>query len=83
MVMVLKVLFLSCFNFNFAHFTLKCSAVTEDANRAIEEKNGSSVGGRKIVVKHAMQRAPLEQRRPKTSQGLKECFTLYYYVILH
>ncbi|PON77404.1 Splicing factor-like protein [Trema orientale] len=44
-------------------------AVTEDANRAIEVKNGSSVGGRKIVVKHAMHRAPLEQRRSKTSQA--------------
>lgn len=45
------------------------SAVTDDANRAIELKNGSSVGGRKIGVKHAMHRAPLEQRRSKASQG--------------
>ncbi|KAK4757226.1 hypothetical protein SAY87_007353 [Trapa incisa] len=47
-------------------------AVAEDANRAIELKNGSSVGGRKIGVKHAMHRASLEQRRSKaneTSQG--------------
>ncbi|XVF67767.1 hypothetical protein PTKIN_Ptkin10aG0148600 [Pterospermum kingtungense] len=43
-------------------------AVTEDANRAIELKNGSSVGGRKIGVKHAMHRAPLEQRRSKATQ---------------
>ncbi|KAL4317932.1 hypothetical protein GQ457_18G017280 [Hibiscus cannabinus] len=43
-------------------------AVAEDANRAIELKNGSSVGGRKITVKHAMHRAPLEQRRSKTTQ---------------
>ncbi|KAA3454213.1 RNA-binding protein 28 isoform X1 [Gossypium australe] len=43
-------------------------AVAEDANRAIELKNGSSVGGRKIGVKHAMHRASLEQRRIKATQ---------------
>ncbi|KAE8724676.1 hypothetical protein F3Y22_tig00009942pilonHSYRG00038 [Hibiscus syriacus] len=43
-------------------------AVAEDASRAIESKNGSSVGGRKIAVKYAMHRAPLEQRRSKTTQ---------------
>ncbi|XP_057966160.1 uncharacterized protein LOC131156470 isoform X2 [Malania oleifera] len=43
-------------------------AVTEDANRAIELKNSSSVGGRKIGVKHAMHRMPLEQRRSKANQ---------------
>ncbi|MCL7036125.1 hypothetical protein MKW94_026249 [Papaver nudicaule] len=43
-------------------------AVTEDADRAIELKNGASVGGRKIAVKHANHRAPLEQRRLKTNQ---------------
>ncbi|KAM6581515.1 hypothetical protein CsatA_005289 [Cannabis sativa] len=52
--------------FGFVHF-----AVTEDANRAIEVKNGSSVGSRKIAVKHAMHRPSLEQRRSKTSQAPK------------
>ncbi|KAJ8438859.1 hypothetical protein Cgig2_007704 [Carnegiea gigantea] len=43
-------------------------ATAEDANRAIEIKNGSDVGGRKIVVKHAMHRASLEQRRSKSDK---------------
>ncbi|KAK3412560.1 hypothetical protein EUGRSUZ_I01295 [Eucalyptus grandis] len=43
-------------------------AVSEDANRAIETRNGSLVGGRKIGVKHAMHRAPLEQRRALVNQ---------------
>ncbi|OWM80287.1 hypothetical protein CDL15_Pgr019567 [Punica granatum] len=42
-------------------------AKKEDAFRAIELKNGSSVGGRKIGAKHAMHRAPLEQRRSKVN----------------
>lgn len=50
-------------------FEYNCSAVAEDANRAIELKNGLSVEGRKITVKHAMHRAPLEQRRSKENQG--------------
>lgn len=45
------------------------SALKDDANRAIEIKNGSSVGGRKIAVKPAMHRASLEQRRAKAAQG--------------
>ncbi|KAK2998552.1 hypothetical protein RJ639_024311 [Escallonia herrerae] len=47
----------------------RCFMVTQkDANRAIELKNGSSLGGRKIGVKHATHRAPLEQRRSKGNQ---------------
>ncbi|KAI3843167.1 hypothetical protein MKX03_026957 [Papaver bracteatum] len=47
-------------------FAFVTFAVTEDADRAIELKNGSSVGKRRIGVKHAMHRASLEQRRSKT-----------------
>ncbi|XP_050365353.1 uncharacterized protein LOC126783869 isoform X2 [Argentina anserina] len=43
-------------------------AVTTDADRALE-KNGVSVGGRRIAVKHAMHRAPFEQRRTRKDQG--------------
>ncbi|KAM7263962.1 hypothetical protein ACFE04_001645 [Oxalis oulophora] len=43
-------------------------AVLEDANRAIQLKNASSIGGRKAIVKPAMHRAPLQQRRAKVSQ---------------
>ncbi|KAL9225220.1 hypothetical protein vseg_001169 [Gypsophila vaccaria] len=43
-------------------------ATAEDAVRAIEMKNGSSLDGRKIVVKRANHRAPLDQRRPKPSK---------------
>lgn len=45
------------------------SAVEADANSAIELKNGSLVGGRKIAVKHAMPRPPRENRRLKPDQG--------------
>ncbi|XP_047970098.1 RNA-binding protein 28-like isoform X2 [Salvia hispanica] len=47
-------------------------AVVEDANRAVELKNGSTLGGRKIVAKLATHRAPLEQRRAQENQGQSE-----------
>lgn len=65
MVILQRLLFLNITGF----FEYDCSAVAEDANRAIELKNGMSVEGRKITVKHAMHRAPLEQRRSKENQG--------------
>ncbi|KAK9113050.1 hypothetical protein Scep_020569 [Stephania cephalantha] len=43
-------------------------AAVGDADRAIEMKNGVSVGGRKISVKHALHRRPLEQRKAKEDQ---------------
>lgn len=51
--------------------------VIEDANRAIELKNGSSFGGQKIGVKHAMHCAPLEERRSKADQG-----NVYFEIIM-
>ncbi|KAL0898001.1 hypothetical protein Bca101_081962 [Brassica carinata] len=46
------------------------SALPEDANRAIELKNGSSVGGRRITVKQATHRPSLKERRTKAAQGI-------------
>lgn len=43
-------------------------ATKEDANRAIELKNNSSVRGRKIVVQHAMRRIPLKLRHSKANE---------------
>ncbi|CAH8309150.1 unnamed protein product [Eruca vesicaria subsp. sativa] len=44
-------------------------ALPEDANRAIELKNGSTVGGRRITVKQATHRPSLKERRTKAAQG--------------
>ncbi|KAF3579797.1 hypothetical protein DY000_02034031 [Brassica cretica] len=46
------------------------SALPEDANRAIELKNGSTVGGRRITVKQATHRPSLKERRSKAAQGI-------------
>ncbi|KAG2286655.1 hypothetical protein Bca52824_046259 [Brassica carinata] len=45
-------------------------ALPEDANRAIELKNGSTVGGRRITVKQATHRPSLKERRSKAAQGI-------------
>ncbi|KAJ4890869.1 RNA-binding (RRM/RBD/RNP motifs) family protein [Raphanus sativus] len=45
-------------------------ALPEDANRAIELKNGSTVGGRRVTVKQATHRPSLKERRTKAAQGI-------------
>ncbi|XP_068642600.1 uncharacterized protein [Aristolochia californica] len=50
-------------------------AVTEDAEKAIQSKNGNLVNGRKIGVKLAMHRRPLEQRQSKPNQGAEDAET--------
>ncbi|CAA7028282.1 unnamed protein product [Microthlaspi erraticum] len=45
-------------------------ALPEDVDRAIELKNGSIVGGRKVTVKQAAHRPSLQQRRTKAAEGV-------------
>ncbi|CAN8283795.1 unnamed protein product [Cochlearia groenlandica] len=45
-------------------------ALPEDVNRAIELKNGSIFGGRKITVKQATHRPSLKERRTKAAEGI-------------
>lgn len=44
-------------------------AIIEDAKRAVEGKNGSIMGGRKIKVDLAKHRPSIQQRRGKTCEG--------------
>ncbi|KAG9451084.1 hypothetical protein H6P81_011049 [Aristolochia fimbriata] len=50
-------------------------AVTEDAERAIKLKNDNLVNGRKMGVKLAMHRRPLEQRKSQPDQGAEDAET--------
>ncbi|CAM6106981.1 unnamed protein product [Calypogeia fissa] len=47
-------------------------AVTEDAHRAVQEKNGALLQGRKIKVEFAKRRAPLNVRHPKSDLSKPE-----------
>ncbi|XP_010416890.1 PREDICTED: RNA-binding protein 28-like [Camelina sativa] len=51
-------------------FAFVTFALPEDVKRAIELKNGSTVGGRRITVKQATHRRPLPERRIKAAEGI-------------
>ncbi|CAL9233352.1 unnamed protein product [Arabidopsis halleri] len=51
-------------------FAFVTFALPEDVNRAIELKNGSTIGGRRITVKQATNRPSLQERRTKAAQGI-------------
>lgn len=42
-----------------------CSALAEDAERAVASKHGSSLDGRTIKAEVAKKRAPFEERKTK------------------
>jgi hypothetical protein len=42
-----------------------CSALAEDAAKAVESKHGSTLDGRKIKVEVAKKRASFEERKTK------------------
>jgi len=44
-------------------YAVVCSALKEDADRAVTEKNGAKLLGRVLAVSSAKQRVPLEQRK--------------------
>ncbi|XP_010429055.1 PREDICTED: RNA-binding protein 28-like [Camelina sativa] len=50
-------------------FAFVVFALPEDVKRAIELKNGSTVGGRRITVKQATPRPSLPERRIKAAEG--------------
>ncbi|EOA28477.1 hypothetical protein CARUB_v10024686mg [Capsella rubella] len=51
-------------------FAFVIFALPEDVKRAIELKNGSTVGGRRITVKQATHRPSLQERRTKAAEGI-------------
>ncbi|KAL6011908.1 hypothetical protein ACLOJK_002374 [Asimina triloba] len=59
------------------------SAVPEDAQRAIELKNGALMGGRKIGVKLAIHRVPLELRQSKANIVAGESKETMIHMVVH
>uniref|UniRef100_A0A1D1YCC0 RNA-binding protein 28 n=2 Tax=Anthurium amnicola TaxID=1678845 RepID=A0A1D1YCC0_9ARAE len=47
-------------------------ASTEDADKAVQLKDGLVIGGRRIRVKHAMRRLPLGHRRSKANSHIED-----------